>query len=209
MTRCPKWAPMRCPATITTSTITPCSGRTSAPTPSGGWRRSRAAMIAAGTADFRAALPEGGRLLGLDVGTKTIGTALCDAGWTIATAGRADPADQVRQGPGGAEGADRGAATSPASSIGLPLNLDGSEQPAHPVGPRLRPQPGAARPADPALGRALVDPGGDPHPDRRRRQPRAARRAGRQDGRRLHPPGRDRRVDDGLTGRRLTGASRA
>ena len=48
--------------------------------------------------EFRDALPEGGRLLGLDVGTKTIGTALCDAGWTIATAGRADPPHQVRQG---------------------------------------------------------------------------------------------------------------
>lgn len=28
----------------------------------------------------------GGRLAGLDVGTKTIGIALCDAGWMIATA---------------------------------------------------------------------------------------------------------------------------
>ena len=81
--------------------------------------------------------------------------------------------------------------------IGLPLNLDGSESPAHPIGPRLRPQPRAARPADPALGRALVDPGGHPHPDRRRRQPRPPRRAGRQDGRRLHPPGRDRRACHG------------
>ena len=42
-------------------------------------------MITDKTADFRAALPEGGRLLGLDVGTRTIGTALCDAQWTIAT----------------------------------------------------------------------------------------------------------------------------
>ena len=49
-------------------------------------------MITADRRRFRDALPEGGRLLGLDVGTKTIGTALCDAGWTIATAGRADPA---------------------------------------------------------------------------------------------------------------------
>ncbi|MEE2915691.1 MAG: Holliday junction resolvase RuvX, partial [Pseudomonadota bacterium] len=38
-------------------------------------------MIALAAADYRAALPAGGRLLGLDVGTKTIGTALCDAGW--------------------------------------------------------------------------------------------------------------------------------
>ena len=49
-------------------------------------------MITAAVADFRAALPQGGRLLGLDVGTKTIGTALCDAGWTIAT-----PAELVRR----------------------------------------------------------------------------------------------------------------
>ncbi|WP_108810157.1 Holliday junction resolvase RuvX [Sphingorhabdus sp. Alg231-15] len=35
---------------------------------------------------FRAALPDGGRLLGLDVGTKTVGMALCDAQWMIATA---------------------------------------------------------------------------------------------------------------------------
>jgi putative Holliday junction resolvase len=43
-------------------------------------------MIVAGIEAFRDALPEGGRLLGLDVGTRTIGTALCDAGWTIASA---------------------------------------------------------------------------------------------------------------------------
>ena len=67
-------------------------------------------------------------------------------------------------------------------------------QPAHPVGPRLRPQPRAARPADPAVGRALVDPGGRAGDDRRRRQPRQARRDGRQARRRPHPPGRDRRA---------------
>jgi len=42
-------------------------------------------MIAEDVEAFRAALPEGGRLLGLDVGTKTIGIATCDADWTIAT----------------------------------------------------------------------------------------------------------------------------
>ena len=35
---------------------------------------------------FREALPSGGRLAGLDVGTKTIGIATCDAGWSFATA---------------------------------------------------------------------------------------------------------------------------
>nr|WP_295661840.1 Holliday junction resolvase RuvX [Polymorphobacter sp.] len=35
---------------------------------------------------FRAMLPHGGRLAGLDVGTRTIGIATCDAGWSFATA---------------------------------------------------------------------------------------------------------------------------
>ena len=50
-------------------------------------------MITTSAADYRAALPEGGRLLGLDVGTKTIGTALCDAGWSFAS-----PALLIRRG---------------------------------------------------------------------------------------------------------------
>ena len=41
---------------------------------------------------FRAALPAGGALIGLDLGTKTIGTALCDAGWSFAS-----PADLIRR----------------------------------------------------------------------------------------------------------------
>ncbi len=43
-------------------------------------------------AAFRAALPAGGRLAGLDVGTRTIGVALCDARWTIAS-----PAETIRR----------------------------------------------------------------------------------------------------------------
>lgn len=43
-------------------------------------------MIVAEPAAFRAALPAGGRLAGLDVGTRTIGLATCDAGWSFATA---------------------------------------------------------------------------------------------------------------------------
>ena len=49
-------------------------------------------MITTASAEFRAALPSGGRLIGLDVGTKTIGTALCDAGWSFAS-----PAELVRR----------------------------------------------------------------------------------------------------------------
>ncbi len=37
-------------------------------------------------AAFRDHLPHGGRLAGLDVGTRTIGIATCDAGWSFATA---------------------------------------------------------------------------------------------------------------------------
>ena len=40
-----------------------------------------------------------------------------------------------------AAAADRRRSTSTGIVIGLPLNLDGSESPAHPIGPRLRPQP--------------------------------------------------------------------
>jgi putative Holliday junction resolvase len=85
-------------------------------------------MITTDAAAFRAALPEGGRLIGLDVGTKTIGTALCDAGWSFAS-----PAQLVRRTKFSKDKAEltdlikaqhvRGLV------IGLPLNLDGSESP--------------------------------------------------------------------------------
>jgi putative Holliday junction resolvase len=85
-------------------------------------------MIAAGTADFRAALPDGGRLLGLDVGTKTIGTALCDADWTIAT-----PAMLVRRTrfAKDLEALKKLVAAQDVVGmvIGLPLNLDGTDSP--------------------------------------------------------------------------------
>lgn len=85
-------------------------------------------MITAAVSDFRAALPEGGRLLGLDVGTKTIGTALCDAGWTIATA-----AELIRRSKFTRDLEAIKALTEAQSVaglvIGLPLNLDGSDSP--------------------------------------------------------------------------------
>jgi putative Holliday junction resolvase len=85
-------------------------------------------MITARAPDFRAALPEGGRLLGLDVGTKTIGLALCDAGWTIAT-----PAELLVRGKFSADLARlkslAGAERVTGLVLGLPLNLDGSESP--------------------------------------------------------------------------------
>ncbi|MBX9859144.1 MAG: Holliday junction resolvase RuvX [Sphingomonas sp.] len=86
-------------------------------------------MITTDRPNFRAALPQGGRLIGLDVGTKTIGTALCDAGWTFAS-----PALLIRRTKFTADKAALAALIAEQQVagivIGLPLNLtDGSESP--------------------------------------------------------------------------------
>ena len=85
-------------------------------------------MITASAAEFRDGLPMGGRLMGLDVGTKTIGAALCDAGWTIAT-----PAELIKRTKFSADLERLTAAVAAQRAagfvIGLPLNLDGSESP--------------------------------------------------------------------------------
>ena len=85
-------------------------------------------MITTYAPDFRSTLPEGGRLIGLDVGTKTIGTALCDAGWSFAS-----PADLIRRTKFTADKAAIETMIMAQSVhgivIGLPLNLDGSESP--------------------------------------------------------------------------------
>jgi putative holliday junction resolvase len=77
---------------------------------------------------FRAALPQRGRLLGLDVGTKTIGTALCDAGWTIAS-----PAALIKRTKFSVDLAAIVKVVELQSVrgivVGLPLNLDGSDSP--------------------------------------------------------------------------------
>jgi len=77
---------------------------------------------------FLAALPEGGRLAGLDVGTKTIGLALCDASWTIASA-----AETIQRRKFSVDKAVlRQFLTEQRAVglvIGLPLNLDGSDSP--------------------------------------------------------------------------------
>jgi putative Holliday junction resolvase len=85
-------------------------------------------VITASAAEFREALPGGGRLMGLDVGVKTIGVALCDAQWTIAT-----PAELIRRDKFSAdlEKLRTLAAAQHAAGIviGLPLNLDSSDSP--------------------------------------------------------------------------------
>jgi putative holliday junction resolvase len=77
---------------------------------------------------FRGALPQGGRLIGLDVGTKTIGTALCDARWTIAS-----PATLIQRAKFSVDlSALRTIITAQDIAgivVGLPLNLDGSNSP--------------------------------------------------------------------------------
>jgi putative Holliday junction resolvase len=85
-------------------------------------------VITALASDFRQALPEGGVLGGLDVGTKTIGLALCDAGWSFA-----GPAETIRRTKFTKDleqlraflerHAIRGLV------VGLPLNMDGSDSP--------------------------------------------------------------------------------
>ena len=85
-------------------------------------------MTTADAATFAAALPARGRLVALDVGTKTIGTALCDAHWTIAS-----PALLIHRAKFTADKAAIEALiireNVKAIVIGLPLNLDGSESP--------------------------------------------------------------------------------
>jgi len=85
-------------------------------------------LITLDRAAFAQALPEGGRLLGLDTGTQTIGLALCDAGWHIASPAhtlkrRKFAQDKAALGDFIAAQAVRGLV------IGLPLNMDGSESP--------------------------------------------------------------------------------
>jgi putative Holliday junction resolvase len=85
-------------------------------------------MIHAAAPDFRASLPDRGRLAGLDVGTKTIGVALCDAGWTIAS-----PAETIIRVKFSVDLAKLKALLLAQSVkgmvVGLPLNLDGSDSP--------------------------------------------------------------------------------
>ena len=85
-------------------------------------------MITLSAADLRDAVPAGGVLMGLDTGTRTIGVALCDAGWRFATAGKTIARRKFAQDKAqiAALVAERDVK---ALVIGLPLNMDGSESP--------------------------------------------------------------------------------
>lgn len=103
------------------------------------------ALITASAADFRAALPGGGALLALDLGTQTIGTAFCDAGWRFASPGKT-----LKRGKFGADREVLGDLVRERQVqgvvIGLPLNMDGSE------GPRSQASRAYARNLSAALG---------------------------------------------------------
>ena len=77
---------------------------------------------------FRVALPSAGVLLALDLGTRTIGTAFCDAGWRFASPGKT-----LVRGKFGADKALLAGLIAERSAtgvvIGLPINMDGSEGP--------------------------------------------------------------------------------
>jgi putative holliday junction resolvase len=83
-------------------------------------------LITAAVAEFAAALPGGGRLGGLDVGTKTIGLATCDAGWSFAS-----PAHTLAKGKFTADlAALKAWATQERLKglvVGMPLNMDGTD----------------------------------------------------------------------------------
>ena len=79
-------------------------------------------------AEFRDALPDGGVLLGLDLGTKTIGTALCDAGWSFATAAKTLAKGKFARDRAALEEIVQARSVA-GVVIGLPLNMDGSSGP--------------------------------------------------------------------------------
>ena len=87
-----------------------------------------AALVTADLQAFAAALPDAGKLLGLDVGTKTVGIAICDPQWHFAgpveTIRRTKFTKDLEQLHSLAE-RERIAGL----VVGLPLNMDGTDSP--------------------------------------------------------------------------------
>ena len=85
-------------------------------------------MITTSRSEFAAALPSGGKLGGLDVGTKTIGVAICDAQWHFA-----GPCETIKRTKFTADLAALAAFVAREHIVGLvvglPLNMDGSDSP--------------------------------------------------------------------------------
>jgi putative Holliday junction resolvase len=92
-------------------------------------RKLALAMIVDKMSELRAAVPRGRRLLGLDLGSKTIGCALSDVGWMIASplttlARKAKLAPTLADLFQTMDGHEVGGLV-----LGLPVNMDGSEGP--------------------------------------------------------------------------------
>ncbi|MBX7541001.1 Holliday junction resolvase RuvX [Qipengyuania sphaerica] len=85
-------------------------------------------MVTDNALEYGDALSEGGALLGLDLGTKTIGVATCDAGWRYATAGKTISRSKYTKDAGKLREIvdERGVK---GIVIGLPRNMDGTEGP--------------------------------------------------------------------------------
>jgi len=103
--------------------VAPAIGHDQAP-----WALALAPLITTNARTFAEGLPGGGALIGLDLGTQTIGTAFCDASWRIASPGKTlkrgkFTVDKALLAALIAERGVRGIV------IGLPLNMDGSEGP--------------------------------------------------------------------------------
>ena len=86
------------------------------------------ALIGTSPPDFAAAVSGGGKLAGLDVGTRTIGLARCDAGWHFAGPAETIKRTQFRQDlPLLRAFVERQQIVG--LVVGLPLNMDGSDSP--------------------------------------------------------------------------------
>ena len=87
-----------------------------------------APLITSLSSEFASALPSGGKLAGLDVGTKTIGIAICDAGWHFA-----GPLETIRRTKFTQDLASLRRIVEQEHAIGLvvglPLSMDGSDSP--------------------------------------------------------------------------------
>ena len=84
------------------------------------------ALITDEASQFAAALPDGGVLLALDLGTKTIGLATCDAGWRFAAAGKTLARGKFTKDCAQIAEIVKARAVK-GIVIGLPRNMDGSE----------------------------------------------------------------------------------
>lgn len=87
-----------------------------------------AALVTADLRSFAAALPGAGKLLGLDVGTKTVGIAICDAQWHFA-----GPVETIQR-TKFSKDLERLRSLVERERIaglvvGLPLNMDGTDSP--------------------------------------------------------------------------------